>query len=63
MQAVNQLYLVSVDRLVLQPDVVMESSVKHKMWSERMEDEPPVSVCVCVCTCACASVHAFLLYM
>ena len=38
----NQQHLVSVDRPVPQPDVVMESSVEHKMWPEGMEDEPPV---------------------
>ena len=39
---VNQQHLVSVDRPVPQPDVVMESSVEHQMWPEGMEDEPPV---------------------
>ena len=38
----NQQHLASVDRPMPQPDVVMESSVEHKMWSEEMENEPAV---------------------
>ena len=54
----SQQHLESVDWPVSQPDVVMKSSVEHKMWPEGMEDEPPVLVWVYLYVCVC--VHVFV---